>query len=150
MSSGSTRIVRLPLFQSSASRPLSPGREFVGIARELDVGVALAAYFAGARLFDEPIEDVAHRRLAGFQSVHAGHDRPGTMPHSPGISGSLSVERRDHHVAGAGADDLHQRARLNARADGAHVRVERADRHGHARPAGRLSSPPRRSNARPR
>ena len=55
------------------------------------------------------------------------------MPHSPGISAQLPVHRRDHHVARARADDLHQHARPDARPDGAHVRIERADGHGHAR-----------------
>ena len=62
-----------------------------------------------------------------------GTIEPGTMPHSPGMSGSALVLRGDHHVAGAGADDLHQRARLDARPHRAHVGVEGAHGHGDAR-----------------
>ena len=133
MSSGSTRMVRLPLFQSSASSPVSPGCSFAALARELGVRVALACTSPGARLLDEPVEDVADGRLARFEAVHAGHDRLGHDAAQAGHVGQLCVQRRDHAVARAGADDLHQRARPAARADGAHVGVERADRHGDAR-----------------
>ena len=55
------------------------------------------------------------------------------MPHRPGMSGRGLSIGRDHHVAGAGADDLHQRAGLDAGADRAHVGVEGPHGHGHAR-----------------
>ena len=58
----------------------------------------------------------------------AGHDAA-----QAGNFRELAVDRCDHHIARAGADDLHQDARLNARPDGAHVRIKRTDSHGHAR-----------------
>ena len=90
-------------------------------------------YAAGVEVLDEPVEDVAHGRLARLQAVHAGHDRAGHDAAQAGDVGQRLVHRGDHHVAGAGADDLHQRARLDARPDRAHVGVEGADGHRHAR-----------------
>ena len=65
-------MVRLPLFQSSASRPDSPGLQFGG---------GLAQFLVRAGLFaerldviDEPVENVADGGLAGFQAVVTGED----------------------------------------------------------------------------
>ena len=40
-------------------------------------GSPWAVYSRRRQVLDEPVEDVAHRRLARLQTVHAGNDRPG-------------------------------------------------------------------------
>ena len=77
----------------------------------------------------EPVEDVAHRRLARLQTVHARDDRPGNDSAQPGDIGQRLVHGHDHHVAGAGADDFDKRTRLNPRPDSSSVGVEGTDGH---------------------
>ena len=55
----------------------------------------------------------------------------------------------DHHVAGARAEDFHQRAFADSGADCAHVRVERADGDGDARLQPEFLRPFRRKPPRP-
>ena len=68
------------------------------------------------------------------------------MPQMPGMLRDDSPRRRNGAVAGRGADDLDQRADLDARADRAVVRVEAAHRDGDALRAIQARSPTRRHN----
>ena len=131
MSRGSTRIVRLPLFQSRARSPDSPGRRRWACCRQLRVqGVVPPADHV-----HPPVQDVPHRRLPGLDAVVAGHD--GAV-HDPADAGNVLQRLAgggDGAVAGGGADDLDERPRLHPRADRAVVGVEAA--HGHGDPLGK-------------
>ncbi len=60
----------------------------------------------------------------------AGQDAALDDAADAGDVGHLRPGIRHEHVAGGGPDDLHERARLDARADGAVMGVEGADGHG--------------------
>ena len=92
-----------------------------------------AEYWAGASDLTNQLKMSPTADWPASRPYMSGRMEPGTMPHRPGMSGSWLSIGRDHHVAGAGADDLDQRARLDAGADRAHVGIEGADGHGHAR-----------------
>ena len=89
----------------------------------------------------EPVEDVAHRRLARLQPVIARQNAARHNAAQAGDVRQLLPERHDHHVARARADDLHQRARRDAGPNGAQMRVERPDRHRQTPPASRCARP---------
>ena len=129
--------------------PDSPGLSFAAAARQRLVRAGLLA--AGLDVVDEPVEDVADGRLARppGRSSRAGSSRA-RCRRGRGRRPAARRVGRDHHVAGAGADDLDQRARRDAGADGAQVRVERADGHGNARRQAGALAPTRRSGRRRR
>ena len=110
-------------------QPAFARRQPLGFARQIHVRIAFGRVLVRRQVSDEPIEDIAHRRLAGLQPIHARQDRPRHDAAQSRDIGQRLVLRRDHHVASAGADDLDQRPRLDPRAHGAHVGIERA--HGH-------------------
>lgn len=82
---------------------------------------------------DEPVEDIADGGLAGLDAVHAREDALGDDAADAGNVGEGLVERPDHAIAGAGADDFDECAGLDSGTDGAHVCVEGADGDGDAR-----------------
>ena len=108
------------------------GAELFGRHGEIGDDVAAGRVGAGGQILGKPVEDVADGRLARFQAVHAGDNRAGDDAAEAGDVGKRAIDRGDHHVAGARADDLHQRAGLDARAHGAEMGIERPDRHGNA------------------
>ncbi len=138
-------MVRLPLFQSSASRPDSPGLQFRRALRR--VPRASRLFPAGLDVIDQPVENVAHRRLPGFESEIAGQHAAVHDAAQAGHVREFFRVRPDGDVAGARADDFDQRARRDAGADGAEVRVKRADRDGNARRQTGLLRPRRRQAA---
>ena len=97
------------------------------------MGVAFGRIRSGSKMLDEPVEDVADRRLARFQPVHPRQDRAGDDPAQAGDVRERLIGGGDHHVAGAGADDLDERSGLHAGAHRAQVGVDRPNGHGHAR-----------------
>ena len=126
VSRGSTRIVRLPLFQSRARSPDSPGRR-----RLASLPTApRAGRRSPGRPVHPPVEDVPHRRLPGLDAVVAGHD--GAV-HDAADAGNVLqglAGGRDGAVAGGGPDDLDERPRLHSRAHRAVVGVEPSHGHG--------------------
>ena len=81
----STRIVRLPLFQSSANRPDWPGLSFAALIGKGFIGALIFTAWLDA--IYKPVEYIANRRLAGFEAVIAWQDRARqSMPQMPGTS----------------------------------------------------------------
>ena len=116
-------------------QPAFAGPEpFGGLAGQIAVRVAVGrVWAAGARYLTNQLKMSPTADWPASRPYMPGMIEPGTMPHRPGMSGNVVGQRGDHHVAGAGADDLHQRAGLDAGPHRAHVGVEGADGHRHAR-----------------
>ena len=81
---------------------------------------------------DKPIENVPHGRLPGFQAKKSRQHRAIDNTANPRHVGDLFAVGGNGQIAGRGAHDFHERARRNARADGAQMHIERADRHRNA------------------
>ena len=127
----------MPLFQSRARRPDSPGASRAASADSS----ACSASSAVADLVDPPAQDVADRRLPGLDAVVARHDRAVHDAADAGDVGHLLARRRDRAVAGRGADDLDERARSRRRRRPRRSgRRSRPSRSGSPR-AGRASAP---------
>src|SRR5687768_13674838 len=88
---------------------------------------------AFADSFDPPLEEVADRRLPGFEPVVARHDRAVDDAADSGDVGDGIAGWRDGTVAGGRADDLDERARPDAGPDGAVMGVDAAHRDRNAR-----------------
>ena len=88
---------------------------------------------ARANVVHEPVEDVADSRLPRLQAYHARHHAARHDSAQARNVRKRPARRMHHHVARAGADDLDEGARRDARADGPQMRVERAHSHGNAR-----------------
>ena len=131
MSRGSTRIVRLPLFQSSASSPLARASALRRLGGECVVERGVAA----ADHLHPPFEDVADGRLAGLDAEEAGQDRAFDDAADAGDVGDLFSAETTRAVASRGADHLDQRALAHAAADRAVMDVELADRDRNSRRA---------------
>ena len=123
MSRWSTRMVRLPLFQSSARRPAWPGTLLRRLVGEFGVQRRVAAQ----NHLDPPFEDVADRRLAGLDAEEAGQNRAFDDAADAGNIGDRLFGRNDRAVAGRGADHLDQRPLAHAAADRAVMDVEFSD-----------------------
>ena len=106
--SASARIVRLPFHQSSATSPVSPGRDLGRRALEL----ARSCRRRMTSVVDEPREHVADRRLPGLVAVQPGQDPVLDDAGDPGQPDLLGV---DDHVADRGPDHDHERARAPRR-----------------------------------
>ncbi len=137
MSSWSTRIVRLPLFQSSAMSPAWPGF----CSRRLGGQFGMQRGVAAAHAFDPPFEDVADRRLPGLDVVEARQDAALDDAADAGNVGHRLVARKHANVAGRGSDHLDQRALADAAADRAVMDVELADRDRDSRGEAELGGP---------
>src|SRR4029453_11564967 len=89
--------------------------------------VAAAAYG-----LDPPLQDVADGRLSCLDLEIAGQNRSVYDAADAGNVGQRAARGRNRAIAGRGPDDLHEGAGLDARSDGAVVRVEAAHRDGDA------------------
>src|SRR5579862_7532652 len=74
-----------------------------------------------------PVKNIAHGRLAGFESVKAGQDAAVDDAAKTWDVRKFLRVRPDRNVAGAGTDDFYQRTGSDPGADGAQMRVKRAD-----------------------
>ncbi len=119
-------------------------------AERLEFLVRRPAVALRDEVVDEPEEDVADGRLPGLDAVESGQDRAVHDPADAGDVGELLRVGHDHHVAGARAEDFHERALADAGADRAHVRVERAGGDRDARLQPELLRPFRREPPRQR
>jgi hypothetical protein len=78
-------------------------------------------------VIDEPEEEIAHGALPGLDAVVAGqHAAIDDAAHAGDVRERLAGGC-DHEVAGAGAEDFHQGAFFDARADRAGVGIEGPD-----------------------
>ena len=140
--------VRRPFIQSSASTALSPGgiasaaRSSSGMIRSVHAVIKPLArrrvrraelgrhdFERPAKQLLEPGVHVAKRRLPGLVANHARQHRAVDLAADAGDQRlRLLGSWRHQDVAGAGPHHLEQLIRLDAAADRAHVRVERAHR----------------------
>ena len=89
VSSGSTRMVRLPLFQSRATRPLSPGFEFQGFFVQRGV--------VATEVVDQPVEEISNGALTGLNPHVAWDNRTRDDPADPFYVGGEGVPDHDCH-----------------------------------------------------
>ena len=104
------------------------GRSAFGKRHELFV--LCLAVFIRHQVIDEPQEDVSNRRLSGLDPVVARQHRSVDDPAHAGDVGEVAGVFLDHHITGAGTEDLDEHALGDSCADGPHVRIEssRGDR----------------------
>ena len=96
--SGQARVdqdVRLPLFQSSAINPDSPGARRAAAAVSSACPAWLAARAVAEHAVDPPVEQIADRRLSRLDAVVAGHDRAVDDAADAGDVGQRAARRRD-------------------------------------------------------
>ena len=85
-----------------------------------------ASFSARLQIIHKPIENIAHRRLAGLQPEES---RQHAAVHDAAEAGHIRERLfagTNRDVARAGANDFHQGAGRHAAADSAEVRVKRA------------------------
>jgi len=102
------------------------------LAGDFGAEFAVRGAVALADDLDPPFEDVADGGLAGLDAVKLGEDGALDDAADAGDVGHGLLGGDDAAVAGRGADDLDERALVDAAADGAVVHVEFADGDGDA------------------
>ena len=98
------------------------GFEFGGLSGEIFVRAEVLT--AGLEDVDEPVEDIADGGLPGFEAEVSGEDAAGDDAAEARDIGKRRGRSGDHHIAGAGADDLDERAGGDTRADSSEMGVE--------------------------
>ena len=127
-------MVRLPLFQSRASRPLWPGFNADCLVGQFLVQGAVAF----ADHLDPPLEYVANGGLAGLDAVEPGKDR--TLHDAADARNVRHVLLGGDHaaIASGGPDDLDKGALSHTASDGAVMDVHLADGNRNARRQAKL------------
>src|SRR6266446_3359069 len=87
----------------------------------------------GLDIIDKPVEDIAYGGLAGFEPVIARENAAWDNAAKARNVRELVTEWNDHHVTGAGADDLDEHTGSYSGANASEMSIERAHCHRDAR-----------------